>query len=84
MQVDGVDGWTNFAALPCEPETFEAGGVMEVEVQISGNHGGFFMMSICDSLDMTEECFARNQLITCASCRPSPLTHPWCTVLLMR
>ena len=45
---------------------YKAGGIMKTQVDVVANHGGFWEMSICDSTDISQECFDRNVLKTCA------------------
>lgn len=56
---------SNFKAMPCEiQETYQEGGIIKAQVDISANHGGFFELSVCDSMEITQECFDRNKLRT--------------------
>lgn len=61
---------SDFINRPCtqkEPEVYTEGGVMDITWKLWFNHGGFFGCSICDDLnDMSEECFAKHELLTCA------------------
>lgn len=58
---------SDFASTPCYiQETYEEGGVMAMQYQVTANHGGFVKCNICDSMEMTEECFNAHPLRTCA------------------
>lgn len=60
-------GDSNFAGMPCDPqETYEEGGIISLQIDVAANHGGFFEVYICDSKDISQDCFDRNKLTTCA------------------
>lgn len=64
---DAEDPPSNFEALPCEPqETYPAGGVMSMHIDIAANHGGVWEVSVCDRKDISQACFDQNKLKTCA------------------
>lgn len=72
MQKDGVDGWTNFAGMPCEPqETYQAGGILSSHIVVPANHGGFFMLHVCDSTDLSQECFDKYPALRTCVCPAS-------------
>lgn len=57
---------SNYAGKPCEPtKVYKAGDIFTTEVHVIANHGGWWEMSICDSKDISQECFDRNILKTC-------------------
>lgn len=57
-----------FEKMPCDPqETYQQGGIMRTQVDIAANHGGFWEISICDSTEISQECFDKNKLLTYAS-----------------
>lgn len=54
-----------FEKMPCDPqETYQQGGIMRTQVDIAANHGGFWEISICDSTEISQECFDKNKLLT--------------------
>lgn len=59
---------SNFINMPCtqmEPQVYTEGGVMDITWYLKFNHGGFLGCSVCDDLnDMSEDCFAKNELLT--------------------
>lgn len=56
----------NFENSPCEPqETYQEGGIISMRVDVSADHGGFWEVSVCDSKEISQECFDRNKLTTC-------------------
>ena len=76
-RVHAHDPVSNFAAggpdWGCEPqETFQEGGVMELTWVMAANHGGFFKAHVCDSTNLSDECFNKHELLTCA---PSPIVY---------
>lgn len=73
------EGPSNYAGKPCEPTVvYKSGSIIKTEVFVIANHGGWWEMSICDSKDISQECFDRNILKTCvpAGCPPSNPTSP--------
>lgn len=64
---EGAPPKSTFVGLPCDPqETYQAGGIMSMQIDIAANHGGFFEVSVCDSKDISQACFDKNKLKTCA------------------
>lgn len=47
--------------------TYQEGSVITIETRQTAAHGGFYEFAICDSTDITQECFDRNTLKSCAS-----------------
>lgn len=39
---------------------------MRTQIDVSANHGGYWEISICDSKEISQECFDRNKLLSCA------------------
>ena len=57
---------SNFVNMPCTAqETYQEGGIMSMQIDVAANHGGFWEVSICDSENISQECFDRNKLKTC-------------------
>lgn len=56
----------DFSAMPSpEPqEVYIQGGIMSMEIAVSANHGGMFEVSLCDSTDLSKECFDKHKLFT--------------------
>eukprot|EP01134_Creolimax_fragrantissima_P006518 CFRG6518T1 len=42
--------------------TYTQGDSIDIEIVVTAHHGGWFDFQVCDSPDITEECFARNPL----------------------
>lgn len=62
------DETSHFYNMPCDPqETYQQGGVIETQIDVGANHGGFWELSVCDSKDISQECFDRNKLTQCDS-----------------
>ena len=61
---EGKEGETShFYNMACDPqETYQQGGIIETQINVGANHGGFWELSICDSKDISQECFDRNKL----------------------
>lgn len=61
-----TDFRSHFADEPCKPEAvYDEGSEMEVTVELSNQHGGFFEFNICPkATGLTEECFDKHLLIT--------------------
>lgn len=59
---DGPSGPQPFATPGRVVATYTAGTAIELEVRITAHHLGFFEFELCDSPDVSEDCFKRHQL----------------------
>lgn len=53
----------------CEPRVYSSGGVMSMELLITGHHGGFIQCGVCDrrqAENWSEACFDSGRMTTCA------------------
>lgn len=59
---DGPTGPQYFATPGVVQQTYTEGATVEFEVRITAHHLGFFEFELCDSPDITEDCFKQYQL----------------------
>lgn len=59
----GPQAWAAPGPVPSGSSHYVEGGLIEFEVRLTAHHLGFFEFELCDTVDITEECFARHRLL---------------------
>lgn len=63
-----IDGRFAETGMACKDlKTYQQGGILKTVININANHAGFWEVSICDSVDISQECFDKHKLLTYAS-----------------